>query len=243
MKKIIATFLLTVLLGAVAFLALGNNMFMLFFITKNEEAAKIAIAEEVAGYQTWKHYDISFKQRTTDGEDWEEETGYLKLNIGKENETQFVAYSKTEEMVGSTKEVVSESYCYYTEGVLYVHDVKNNAKTQETVAFQDALDDHFYTELLFLENLNLNSSEELSLEVKPNFSFQPFFVGQSLILISSEDDFSASYEFKFDLFRNFRGLTFVMSYEENSVEMGIIVNGINKPVTITLPTDLNTYTV
>lgn len=241
MKKFVAFLITILLIGSIAFLALGNDMFMLLVISQNKNKAAITLTEEVAGFNVWSNYDLKVvKEEKFNNEVITNEITFK--SVTDNNELAFVAQKKTIHKIDQAETSVTTKY-YYKENNLY-KDV-DGVKTSTTLTSTLALTQVFGTStaMVFLVGLDpidlFESANSFSAGV--NFSLSPFYVGQNLKVNYEVDNDKIEVVFKFDLFRNYRGLSYQESTATTTLNLNVHVLSINKAVQLNFPANFDAF--
>lgn len=242
MKKFLAFLIIVLLFASIAFLALGNDMFMLLAITKDQNKAAITLTEEVAGYKIWSNYDL----KVTDEEKFNNEVITKEIAfkmLVKDSGVEFIAEKETVHKIDQAETTVSTMF-YYKEGVLY-KDV-DSVKSFSVTSYSNALIQVFgatNVNLIFLPSLDaisfFESSETFTTTLTASTS--PFYVGQKFVLKHKNNNDTYETAFKFDLFRNYRGLDYKITTATNKYVLNISVLTINKPLKLNFPTSFDAF--
>ena len=250
MKKffIIFTVVILVIAGALAYIAFSNQMFMTLAITQNKDKAIEAMTESFEKYSEADYYDYKFSLSYTN-EDGDSSTGDFSLKLVRvEDGFDFIAVQTTK-YTQDDEDVTENISLYYTDGVLYTKD--GDTETQATTDLDQALSRATgdLLEMLMLSDEGIFDDtemlEESEFKICYKFSFSPFYLGQTFrITPEVEEAAGFTFDLKFDMAKNFRGVYSSGTYDEGiTVTISTDLLSVNKKIVLDFPTDLEDYVV
>lgn len=246
MKKFIG-FLFTVIITAgLTFVLVSGNFFMFNLVLKNQTKAVQELNEVLAGFDYAKYYDMTVLEHIVNGDDELTNNITLKVAYDEDHGMDFMGHKRSVEKSGEI-ETVNEFDFYYVDGYLYINNEEAEEKSKSSLSFDNAIDNIFlFGEIVLIETFDVEEEfvgEETVFSTQLATSFSPFYVGlgYSFHNGTSEDTTEYTLTFKLDMLQQFRGISYNVRMGVASYNIATTVLSYNKPLTLTLPTDLETY--
>lgn len=246
MKKFLA-FLFTIIISAgLTFVMVSGNFFMFNLIIKNQTKAIQEINEAIAGFSYSKYYDMTVYENMVDGEDEVINQTSIKFAYNENYDFNFAGHKTQKERTGSTEEVTEYDF-YYVDGVLYVNNPGTEEKSKSTLSLNNALGGIFqFYNIVLLEAFNIEAefvNEETVFSTQFVASASPLYVGLSYSFHNGTAEDVMEYEitFSLDILKAYRGISYNVRMGEANSNFSTKVFSYNKPLTLTIPTDLETY--
>jgi len=246
MKKFIA-FLFTILITAgLTFVLVSSNFFMFNLVIKNQAKAIQEINEVLAGFDYSKYYDMTVRENVVNDEGELINEITLKVAYSDDHGFDFMGHKKSTEKSGTIEEITEFDF-YFVDGILYINNQEEEEKSKSSFSFDGALDEIFMSnEIVLIETFDIEEEfidDETVFSTKFAASFSPFYVGLGYSFHKGTPEDLTEYKitFNLDMLKNFRGLTYEVRMGE--VHYSVLTNVISydKELTLTIPTDLDTY--
>ena len=245
MKKFIAVLIVIVILGSLAIFTIANDFFMFNVIQKDRLRANAQIEEEVSGgFGNGNYYDLKVFAQSDNGTTTDTLEVSIKLLFDENGDECFVINSK-ETVVAETTTITEINYYYY-EGALYTENLTEETKTKTTISFSNAIDNVVPNyDVVFISNVDIdNEFKDFEFTSSLMSNLNPFYLGQkyTYTLMTTE---TTGFEiaFKFDLFRNYKGIDYIVHFDTATYTTKTDVLSYNKPFTLTMPSNLDSYIV
>lgn len=132
---------------------------------------------------------------------------------------------------------------------MYLNNEEENSKTKTSRSFSSAMDSIISNyEVVLLGPIDI-STEVVNDETTFNSSFamsgSPFFVGLNYVFHNgtAEDSTEYTITFTIDMLKNYRGMDYDVRFGTGTWRIRSTVVSYNQELTLTIPTDLDTYAV
>lgn len=243
MKKFIAVLIVIVILGSLAIFTIGNDFFMFNAIQKDRLKANAQIEEEVSGgFGNGNYYDLKVFAESDNGTITTTYDVSVKLLFDEDGEEYFIVNSK-ETVVDETTTVTEINYYYY-EDSLYTENLTEETKTKTTTNFSNAIHDVVRNYgVVFISGIDVdNDLRDFEFTSSLMYNLNPFYVGQKYTYTNMETE-TTGFEiaFKFDVFRNYKGIDYIVNFDTATYTTKTDIFSFNKPFTITMPSNLDSY--
>lgn len=246
MKKFIG-FLFTVIITAgLTFVLVTGNFFMFNLVLKNQTKAVQELNEALAGYDYSKYYDLTVHENVVNGEDELTNETTLKVAYDEDHGLDFMGHKHSVEKTGTVEDVTEFNF-YYVDGYLYINNEETEEKSKSALSFNSAVDQIFlFGEIVLIQTFDVGEEfigEETIFSTQFATSFTPFYVGLAYSFHEGTEEDLTEYTvtFKLDMLKQFRGITYDVRMGTGSYNVITNILSYNKPLTLTIPSDLDTY--